>query len=240
MVGESGTSKTGEIHYYYSCLSKRRKQEDCDCKAVKKQVLEDYVIQATVAMLRRNSIITRIAETVVKVHEKMMQDDSGLQILMRKRDDTKKAADNIVKAIEQGIITDFTKDRLNGLQAELNELEIEINKATQKSYAHLSVEEVEKFLLSKVFEDPDDIKVRKLLVNTFVREVIWYGDHMIITYNFQERFSTERFSKSYVEDIEKQVEEQSRSASSFPLSSYTVTQSAPKGIAFCSNAIPFL
>ncbi len=228
MVGESGTSKTGEIHYYYSCLSKRRKQEDCDCKAVKKQVLEDYVIQATVAMLRRNSIITRIAETVVKVHEKMMQDDSGLQVLIKKRDDTKKAADNIVKAIEQGIITDFTKDRLNGLQAELNELEIEINKAAQKSYAHLSVEEVEKFLLSKVFEDPDDIKVRKLLVNTFVREVIWYGDNMVITYNFQERFSTERFSKSYVEDIEKQVEEQSRSASSFSLSSYKVTQSAPK------------
>ena len=228
MGGESGTSKTGEIHYYYSCLSKRRKQEDCDCKAVKKQILEDYVIQATVAMLRRNSIITQIAETVVKVHEKMMQDDSGLQILLQKRDDAKKAADNIVKAIEQGIITDFTKDRLNGLQAELNELEIEINKAKQKSYAHLSVEEVEKFLLSKVFEDPDDIKVRKLLVNTFVREVIWYGDHMVITYNFQERFSTERFSKSYVENIEKQVGECSRSASSFPLSSYKVTQSAPR------------
>ena len=227
MVGESGTSKTGEIHYYYSCLSKRRKQEDCDCKAVKKQIMEDYVIQATVAMLRRNSIITQIAETVVKVHEKMMQDDSGLQILLQKRDDAKKAADNIVKAIEQGIITDFTKDRLNGLQAELNELEIEINKAKQKSYAHLSVEEVEKFLLSKVFEDPDDIKVRKLLVNTFVREVIWYGAHMVITYNFQERFSTDRFSKSYVENIERQVGECSRSASSFPLSSYKVTQSAP-------------
>ena len=227
MVGESGTSKTGEIHYYYSCLSKRRKQEDCDCKAVKKHVLEDYVIQATVAMLRRNSIITQIAETVVKVHEKMMQDDSGLQLLMKKRDETKKAAGNIVKAIEQGIITDFTKDRLTSLQVELNELEIEINKAAQRSYAHVSVEEVEKFLLSKVFEDPDDIKVRKLLVKTFIREVIWYGDKLVITYNFQERFSAERLSKSYAEDIEQQVEDCSRSASSFPLSSYIVPQSAP-------------
>ena len=228
MVGESGTSKTGDIHYYYSCISKRRGKSDCDCKAVKKQELEDSVNNATVTMLQRNSIITRIAETVVKVHEKMMQDDSGLRILIKKRDETKRAADNIVKAIEQEIITDFTKDRLNGLQAELNELEIEINKATQKSYAHLSVEEVEKFLLSKVFENPEDIKVRKLLVNTFIREVIWYGDHMVITYNFQERFSTERFSKSYVEEIEKQVGECSRSTSSFSLSSDMVAQSAPK------------
>ena len=227
MVGESGTSKTGDIHYYYSCISKRRCKSDCDCKAVKKQELEDSVIDATVMMLQRNSIITRIAETVVKVHEKMMQDDSGLRILIKKRDETKRAADNIVKAIEQGIITDFTKERLTGLQAELNELEIEINKAAQKSYAHLSVEEVEKFLLSKVFENPEDIKVRKLLINTFIREVIWYGDHMVITYNFQERFSTERFSKSYIEEIEKQVGECSRSTSSFPLSSDMVAQSAP-------------
>ena len=120
------------------------------------------------------------------------------------------------------------RERLAALQEEVNRCEIEINKAMQKTYAHLTVEDVEKYLLSKVFEDPDDIKVRKLLVNTFVREVIWYGDHMVITYNFQERFSTERFSKSYVEDIEKQVGECSRSASSFPLSSYKVTQSAPK------------
>ena len=179
-------------------------------------------------MLRRNSIITKIAETIVKVHGKMMQDDSGLQLLLKRRDETKKAADNIVKAIEQGIITDFTKDRLNGLQSELNELEIEINKAKQKSYAHLSVEEVEKFLLSKVFEDPDDIKVRKLLVNTFIREILWYGDHMVITYNFQEYVVNERFSKTHVEELEKQVGECSRSASSFSLSSYKVTQSAPR------------
>ena len=114
------------------------------------------------------------------------------------------------------------------MQAELNVLEIEINKAAQKSYAHVGVEEVEKFLLSKVFEDPDDIKVRKMLVNTFVREVIWYGDSLVITYNFQERFSKERFSEGYVKDIEKQVGDAPPSSSSFPLSSYKVTQSAPR------------
>ena len=228
MVGESGTSMTGEIYYYYSCLSRRRKKSNCECKAVKKQLLEDAVISATVAMLGRNSIIKDIAKTIVNVHEKKIKDDSGLQILIKKRDDTKKAADNIVRAIEQGIITDFTKDRLNDLQAELNELEIEINRAEQKSYAHVTAEEVEKFLLSKVFEDPDDIKVRKMLVNTFIRDIIWYGDRMIITYNFQEQFTKDKFSGSYVENIEKQVGEASRSADSFPLSSNISIQSAPK------------
>ena len=55
-------------------------------------------------MLRKNSLIAKIAETIVKVHEKMMRDDNELQILIKKRDETKRAADNVVKAIEQGII----------------------------------------------------------------------------------------------------------------------------------------
>ena len=227
MGGTSGTSHTGETHYYYICLSRNRKRCVCHCKPVKKQVLEDYVIQATVNMLRRNSIITKIAETIVKVHERMIRDDSGLRRLQTKRDEAKRSADNIVKAIEQGIIMDLTKDRLMDLQNQIDCYEIEINQAIQKTYAHLTVEEVEKFLLSKVFEDPDDIKVRKLLVNTFIREIIWYGDHMVITYNFQEDVVPEKLTKSHVEQVEKEIEEAESASSSFPVSSYICGCSSP-------------
>ena len=190
-------------------------------------MLEDYVIDATVAMLKQNSFITRLAKTIVKVHKKLVKDNSGLQILIKKRDETKRAADNIVKAIEQGIIMDFTKDRLSALQAELNGLEIEINKETQKSYAHLTVEEVEKYLLTKVFEDPNDIKTRKLLVNTFIREIIWYENKLVITYNFHENAIPERPTKSHIEDIEKQIKEASRSAFSFTMGSHKFQHSVP-------------
>ena len=106
---------------------------------------------------------------------------------------------------------------------------------TQKTYAHVTVEDVEKYLLSKVFEDPDDIKTRKLLVNTFIRDILWYGDHMVITYNFQEYAVTDKFCKSYVEQLEKQVGEAFRSASSFSLCSYKFRHSAPKRVAFCDS-----
>ena len=204
MGGTSGTSHTGDTHYYYICLSKNRKRCVCHCKPVKKQVLEDYVIHATVDMLRRNSIITKIAETIVKVHERMIRDDTGLRRLQAK------------------------KDRLAALQEEVNRCEIEINKAMQKTYAHLTVEDVEKYLLSKVFEDPDDIKVRKLLVNTFIREIIWYGDRMVITYNFQENVVPEKLTKSHVEQVEKEVEEAENASSSFPLSSHICGHSSPQ------------
>ena len=79
-----------------------------------------------------------------------------------------------------------------------------------------------------VCNSENDIKTRKLLVNTFIRDIIWYGDHIVITYNFQEYATTDRFCKSYVEQLEKQVGEASRSASSFSLGSYKFRHSAPK------------
>ena len=47
-----------------------------------------------------------------------------------------------------------------------------------------------------------------------------------LTY-IQEYAATDRFSKSYVEQLEKQVGEASRSASSFPLGSCIFRHSAP-------------
>lgn len=81
--------------------------------------------------------------------------------------------------------------------------------------------------MTKVFENPDDIKTRKLLVNTFISEIIWYGDRLIITYNFQENVIPERLTKSHIEEVEKQIVEATQFASSFSLCSSKFRRSAP-------------
>ncbi len=228
MSGESGTSRNGNIHYYYVCNSKRKQRFDCDCKAVKKQELEDLVINITVEMLGKNSTIRKIAETVVAYHEQMIKDESPLQLLLEKRKEAVKSADNIVKAIEQGIINEFTKDRLASLQEEINALDIEINREKKRSYSYLTVDEVEKYLLSKVFEDTGDIKARKMLVNTFIQKILWYGDKITIIYNFQENGTPVKVTQKNIEDLERQVEQSAQSAFSFILCSCIFQYSAPK------------
>ena len=68
---------------------------------------------------------------------------------------------------------------------------------------------------------------RKLLVNTFIRDILWYGDKLVITYNFQEEAIPPRLTKSHTEEVEKQVEEATRSASSFSTGSYKFRHPAP-------------
>ena len=107
MVGESGTSQTGAIHYYYSCISSRRKRAKCTIKkSVKKQYLEDLVMQAVWNVLSDAGIVHMIAETIVKLHEKECKENATLKALEAKRNTASKASKNLITAIEQGIITE--------------------------------------------------------------------------------------------------------------------------------------
>lgn len=135
-----------------------------------------------------------------------MKDDTALKHLQQKYNNARKAADNIVKAIEQGIITEFTKDRLVELQTEMHQLEFEINKEKQKTYSTLTPEEIEKFLLSKVMRNSDDIKMRKLLVNTFIREILWYGDKLVITFNFQDGTTPPKHTVENIKNTENEID----------------------------------
>ena len=55
-----------------------------------------------------------------------------------------------------------------------------------------------------MLSDADDIKTRKLIVNTFIREVIYYEDKVIITYNFSDTINTDKPTKEHLEEIERQ------------------------------------
>ena len=223
MLGESGTSHTGDIHYYYVCLSKRRTKKHCETKSIHKQYLEDVIISATVKMLNTPENISKIAKTVFDIHEKETNDNNALKRLIRKREEAVKASNNLIKAIEQGIITEMTKTRLKELENEIVQYDFDIEQEKQKSYSYLTVEEIEAFLKSKVFDDPNDIKIRKLLVNTFVREVILYPDKIIITYNFTDVITPHKITPETVNDTERQI----TSALSHHKGSYILYDGAP-------------
>ena len=227
MIGISGTSKTGAIHYYYACQSKQRRKMKCTTKPIQKQFLEDMVINTTAEMLKSVSAIHKMAESIYNVHKIETADNTALKLLERKQKDTLKAQYNMIKAIEQGIITEATKNRLTELEKELTSLEFEIAKEKARSYTYLTVEQIELYLSKFVFENTEDIKVRKLIVNTFVREVILYEDEIVITYTFTDEPEHLKRNKETTLKTEKQIELAEKSASSYIVSSSIFSQCPP-------------
>ena len=74
-----------------------------------------------------------------------------------------------------------------------------------------------------MFSNTNDIKIRKLLINTFVREIILYPEEIIIVYNFTEPIETPKIDKKTTEEIERQ----SQSALSLRLGSDKLLAGAP-------------
>ena len=224
MSGESGTSHTGQAHYYYLCKSRRRKKAPCKTKATTKQYLEDTVIGATMSLLASEENIYLIADTIYRIHEKETNDSTTLKLLEKKRKEVQKKSDNIIKAIEMGIITEQTKIRLKELEQELLQIDFDIDREKQRTYTFLTINDIKQFLKSKVFTDTSSIKVRKLIVNTFIREIIYYPDKLIITYNFSDAIDTINLTPENAKEIERQ----SKSAFSLDIGSSICQYSSPR------------
>ena len=81
------------------------------------------------------------------------------------------------------------------------------------------------YLIKFVFDNTDDIKVRKLLVNVFVREVILYDDEIVITYNFTDGPEHLKLTKEHITKREKEIETADKTASN--TCSYKLCHTAP-------------
>ncbi|MBQ8414180.1 MAG: hypothetical protein IJX58_02915, partial [Clostridia bacterium] len=101
------------------------------------------------------------------------------------------------------------------------EFDIECEK--QRTYTYLTIENIEAYLQSKLFDNPEDIKVRKIIVNTFVREVILYDDKVIITYNFTDTVEPHDITPHTITETEGQI----NSAFSKKSGSYIILSAAP-------------
>ncbi len=223
MGGMRGTSGTGASYQYYLCLTRRKRKKPCTAKAVPKDYIEDLVINTTLKMLNTPDNICRIAEAIYNTHQKEYNDNTALKVLMRKRDEAVKASNNLIKAIEQGIITEMTKTRLHELETQIMQYEFDIEREQQRTYAYLSIEMIQEYLESKLFDNPSNIEIRKAIINTFIREVIIYEDKVVITYNFSEPTEPHKINTETIKETERQID----SASSLKTSSYNLTDASP-------------
>ncbi len=187
MVGESGTSHLSSRYNYYNCLTKRRYKGDCEFKPKKKSQLEELVINTTWNLLCDDTSISTLANLIYKQHEEACKNNNILKSLINKKQTASKAANNLISAVEQGIVTEQTKRRLKELETEISQLEFEIAKEKQRAYTFLTKENIEVYLSSIIKGDIQNIQIQKQIIKTFIREIVVYNHKIVIVYNFTEK-----------------------------------------------------
>ena len=191
LCGESGTSRTGVVHHYYKCVSVKKKRTDCHKKPVRKEWLEDMVVNATMKMLMNDATIDAIVSALMTLQD---EENVNLPLYEKQLRETKTAIDNLLNAIQQGIFTRSTKERLDELEASRDELENKI--AVEKLAKPRITEEQLRFFLERFRKmDVTRKSQRKMLIDTFVNAIFLYDDKMVLTYNFHESTETTTFGE---------------------------------------------
>ena len=124
MVGESGTSKTAQVYRYYKCVSVKN-HRGCDKKTVRKDWIEDLVLTEAEKVLFNDELIERIADRVMELQG---MDNEVLPLLQKQYAEAQRGIDNMLNAIQQGIITSSTKERLEELEKQKKEIAAQIVK----------------------------------------------------------------------------------------------------------------
>lgn len=185
MAGESGTSRTGIVHRYYKCVSVKY-HRGCDKKTVRKEWIEDFVISHIMKIIFDDDLMDKLADALL---EHLNQENTALPILEKQFAEVQKNIDNMLNAIQQGIFTPSTKERLEALEREKSELSVQIIKE-EMSKPKLTKEQILFWIYKFRKLNPKRLDHRRRLVNSFVNSIYLYDDKIIIDCNYKEGTET--------------------------------------------------
>ena len=191
LCGESGTSRTGKVHHYYKCVSVKKKRTECHKKPVRKEWIEDLVVGETMKMVMDDKAIEAIVSMLMDLQDR---DNVNVPLYEQQLREAETAISNLLNAIQQGILTRSTKERLEELENRRDELE---NRLACEKLAKPKVSaEFMTFWLHRFRKlDVRQQSHRKMLIDTFINAIFLYDDKMVITFNYKEGTKTSTFAE---------------------------------------------
>ena len=187
MGGESGTSHMGTTYHYYKCgKAKRKGQAHCSLKAIRKEPLERFVVDTAVKLVLNDPVIEHLTDLIL---EAQGRESTRLPVLKEQLRDTEKRLANLLEAIEQGILTPTTKQRLNELETRRDTLKANILEEELQRPA-LSREQILFWLEQFQQGDANSLMYQRQIIDNFVNSVYIFEDRVVLNFNFKENAKT--------------------------------------------------
>lgn len=183
MVGRSGTGKAKTKYCYYQCFDQMHKK-GCDKKAVRKEYIEDLVLERIHTVLDNQEIFDMIINKTWEFYLKEDADNSEEEALQNQLSAVEKGLQRLIKSVEDGMPYDLVKGRVEELEDQRTTIkkaleDHEIARAIKLTRDHIQ------FFLEKMRDaDRTDPEAQKRLIDTFVRKIFVYDDHILITLNY--------------------------------------------------------
>lgn len=175
---DCGTSKNGTLKRYYKCRAKKKGSHVCDSRALPKEPLEKLIVDVTLKVMGDENLLDAIADKIIEMNHQQVADNFTLNILINEQQETKKAIDNIMRAIEQGIFTHTTKARLAELEQKMEDYELKIAQEKSEQQLQISRSDILRYIKLALKKKPLP------LIRLLIKKIVVYNDKIEIYYNY--------------------------------------------------------
>ncbi len=163
--------------YYYKCRGRKARINDCQKSVIQKSVLENLVLDNIIETLSNPSNMDFIIKTLMQRQNQAEQENSTLSILKKQRKQNETALNNLVTAIENGIISNTTNKRLHELEKQQEVLERQILLERSKTAIKIPESEIRAYYVEMLQAEP------QMLINLLIKEIVLFDDRIVIHYN---------------------------------------------------------
>ena len=181
MVGDSGTSKTGARHHYYSCYN-RKHNKTCHKKSISKDLLESAVISFVLDYVLSDAQIQKTVDAIIALQAEELK-SSPLSAMEAELSEVQKKIDNINDAIAAGIWNSSTSSRLKVLEDSAETLRQNVETLRYSQTQLMDPDRVRFFLHRFTNGNRDDPLLRRHIIETFINSVYVFDDHLDIVTN---------------------------------------------------------
>ncbi len=198
MIAESGHGKSGKRYCYYKCSNRKKNgKKACCSRSYKRELIEDYVALCTIRDVLQDDVIDYIADKVIELLKRDSVNDV-LNSLKKSLKEAERSRNNILKAIEDGIYTSSTKDRLIELESDIENYKVEISREEIKK-PDITNDHVLFWLERFKKGNLKDADFLQRLFDVFIHSVFVYEDKVVIAYNYARTDNSEPVDISKVE-----------------------------------------
>ena len=181
MIGDSGTSKDGTRHYYYTCQA-RKARKGCRKKSLQKDYLESRVVDFVLDFVLSDAQIEKTAEAIMALQEEELK-SSPLTAMEAEYAEAQKKIQNINNAIAAGIWNSSTSAMLKDLEDTAESLRVSVEMLRYSQSQLLDHDRVIFFLRRFTKGDRNDPLLRRHIIETFINAVYVFDDHLDIVTN---------------------------------------------------------
>ena len=171
---ETGTARGGEIVRYYKCHGKKRYHNGCELKMIRKDVLEECIVDKIIHELSRPHNMDSLVADLLQEQDRQCVENNRLSSLRREKAAVDRFLDNLIAALEQGIMSATTNKRLHELEKQQTELERDIALEESKTTVKIPESVIREFYADALKQEA------VLLVNLLIRQIVLYNDRIEI------------------------------------------------------------